>query len=211
MQIQYFGLSSFKFTSKDVTSVIDPFSKESGLTPPRGAADLIILSEKDNELYSQISGFSGEPFIVDGPGEYDVKEHTITGIPVKDSEGKYITIYLIEIDGVKILHMAHIKKLALSKDEIEDIGTVDILLVPVGGEDVLDYDDAAKAVNFVEPRIVIPMQYKMDGLKLKLNGEEKFLKEMGGKEERLDKLSIKKKDLPAEDAPTKVVILEPLR
>ncbi len=211
MQIQYFGLSSFKLTSKDVTSVIDPFSKESGLIPPRGAADLLILSEKDNELYSQISGFSGEPFIVNGPGEYDVKEHTITGIPVKDGGGRVITIYLIELDGIKILHMAHIKKLALSKDEIEDIGTVDILLVPVGGEEVLDYDEAAKTVNFIEPRIVIPMHYKMDGLKLKLNSEEKFLKELGGKEERLEKLSIKKKDLPAEDAPTKVIILETLR
>jgi L-ascorbate metabolism protein UlaG (beta-lactamase superfamily) len=211
MQIQYFGLSSFKLSSKDVTSIIDPFSKESGLTPPRGNADLLILSQKDNEIYSYTSSISGEPFIVDGPGEYDVKEHTITGIPVKDSDGKIVTIYLIELDGIKILHMAHIKKLTLSEEEIEDIGSVDILLVPVGGEGVLSSEEAAKTVNFIEPRIVIPMHYKMDGLKVKADGPEKFLKELGGKEEKLDKLSIKKKDLPAEDAPTKVIILEPLR
>ncbi len=211
MQIQYFGLSSFKLSSKEVTSIIDPFSKESGLTPPRGNADLLILSEKDNELYSYASSISGEPFIVDGPGEYDVKEHTITGIPVKTEDGKVITIYLIELEGIKILHMAHIKKLALSKDEIEDIGSVDILLVPVGGESVLDSDEAAKTVNFIEPRIVIPMHYKMEGLKIKADAEQKFLKELGGKEERLEKLIIKKKDLPAEDAPTKVIVLEPLR
>ncbi len=202
MQIQYFGLSSFKLTSKDTTSIIDPFSKESGLTPPRGNADLLILSEKDNELYSYTSSISGEPFIVDGPGEYDVKEHTITGIPVKDKDGRVVTVYLIELEGIKILHLAHIKKLALNQDELEDIGDVDILLIPVGGDEVLDYDEAAKAVNYIEPKIVIPMHFK---------SPDKFLKEMGGKEERMEKLNIKKKDLPAEDAPTKVIVLEQLR
>jgi L-ascorbate metabolism protein UlaG (beta-lactamase superfamily) len=210
MQIQYFGLSSLKLTSKDTTSILDPFSKESGLTPPRGAADLIILSEKDNELYSATSGISGEPFIVDGPGEYDVKDHTITGIPVKDKDGKVITIYLIELEGIKILFMAHIKKLSLSQDEIEDIGEVDIMLVPVGGGDVLDYEEAAKNVNFIEPKIVIPIHYKINGLKVEAASEEKFLKEMGGKSESMEKISIKKKELVA-DAPVRVIVLEPLR
>ncbi|MDB4939742.1 MAG: Zn-dependent hydrolase of the beta-lactamase fold-like protein [Candidatus Doudnabacteria bacterium] len=210
MQIQYFGLSSFKFSSKDTTSILDPFSKESGLTPPRGNADLLILSEKDNELYSYSSSISGEPFIVDGPGEYDVKEHTITGIPVKDKDGKVITIYLIELEGIKILFMAHIKKLALTQDEIEDIGEVDILLIPIGGGDVLEYDEAAKTVNFIEPKIVIPMHYKMNGLKIDAASEEKFLKEMGGKAETMEKLSIKKKEFVA-DAPIRVIVLEPLR
>src|SRR5205814_655880 len=151
MQISYFGLSSFKLTGKDTTSIIDPFSKDTGLTPPRGAADLVILSEPQNELYSYTQSISGEPFIVDGPGEYDVKGHTITGIPVRDTEGRIVTIYLIELDGVKILHMAHIKKLALSQDELEDIGDVDVLLVPIGGKEVLEYDEAAKAANNLEP------------------------------------------------------------
>ncbi|MEK7075622.1 MAG: MBL fold metallo-hydrolase, partial [Patescibacteria group bacterium] len=137
MQISYFGLSSFKITGKETTSIIDPFGKDSGLTPPRGAADLIILSEKVNEMYSWTSGISGEPFIVDGPGEYDIKEHTITGIPVKDKNGRIVTIYLIEVEGIKILHIAHIEKLSLSEDELEDIGDVDVMLVPVGGNGVL--------------------------------------------------------------------------
>lgn len=209
MQIQYFGLTSFKLTSKDNTSIIDPFAKESGLTPPRGAASLIILSEPGNELYSYTQSISGEPFIVNGPGEYDVKGHTITGIPVKDKEGRFVTIYLIEVEDIKILHLAHISKLALSDDELEDIGDVDIVFVPIGGKDVLDYEAAAKAINYLEPKIVIPMHYKISGLKLEAASEEKFLKELGGKSEKMDKLSIKKKELS--DGPTKVIILEPLR
>lgn len=209
MQISYFGLSSFKLSSKNFTSIIDPFSKDSGLTPPRGNADLVILSQPENELYSYTQSISGTPFIVDGPGEYDVKEHTITGIPVKDKDGNVVTIYLIEVDDIKILDLAHIKKLTLSEDEVEDIGDVDVLLVPVGGEDAMEYDDAAKAVNLIEPKIVVPMHYKMAGLKIAANSEEKFLKQLGNKFEKMEKLSLKKKDLTADTL--KVVVLEPLR
>ncbi|TSC65689.1 MAG: Zn-dependent hydrolase of the beta-lactamase fold-like protein [Candidatus Doudnabacteria bacterium Gr01-1014_77] len=210
MQISYFGLSSFKITGKETTSIIDPFGKDSGLTPPRGAADLIILSEKGNEMYSWTSGISGEPFIVDGPGEYDVKEHTITGIPVKDKNGRVVTIYLIEVEGIKILHIAHIEKLSLSEDELEDIGDVDVMLVPVGGNGVLTSDDAAKAVNFIEPKFVIPMHFKTPSLKIHADSEEKFLKEFGNKFEKMEKLVLKKKDLLTEQ-PMKIIMLEPLR
>lgn len=211
MQISYFGLTSFKISGKNYTSVIDPFSKESGLTPPRGNADLIILSEPNNALYSYAQSISGSPFIVDGPGEYDVKEHVITGTPIKEKTGKVVTIYLIEVDGIKILDLAHIKKLELTEDELEDLGDVDILIVPVGSEGVMDFEDAAKTVNLIEPKIVIPSHYKMPGLKVDALSEEKFLKQMGGKYEKMEKLTLKKKDLPAEDQPTKVIMLEPLR
>lgn len=210
MQIQYFGLSSFKLSSKDKTSIIDPFSKDSGLTPPRGNADLLILSEPNNELYSYTQSISGTPFLVDGPGEYDVHDHTITGIPVRSKDGKIVTIYLIEIEGVKILTLSHIKDLNLKEDEVEDIGDVDIMIVPIGGGDVMDYDTAAKAVNLIEPKIVIPSSYKMPSLKIDFSSEDKFIKELGGKSESMEKISIKKKDLMV-DEPTKIILLEPLR
>lgn len=210
MQIQYFGLTSFKITTKDRTLIIDPFGKESGLTPPRGNADLVILSEENNPLYSYTQSLSGEPFIVNGPGEYDVRDHTIDGIPVQDKETKrIITSYLIEAEGIRILYLAHIKKLDISQDELEDLGDIDILLVPVGGNEVMDYETAAKAVNLVEPKIVIPTHYKISGLKVDAESEEKFLKELGNKFEKMEKLTIKKKDLIQENV--SVVVLEPLR
>ena len=78
MQIQYFGLSSFKFTTKQATIVTDPFDKKSGLTPPRGNADILVLADKQNLLYSSSSGLSGSPFHVIDPGEYDIKSVSIT-------------------------------------------------------------------------------------------------------------------------------------
>ena len=208
MQIQYFGLSSFKISTKEAVVITDPFHKDSGLTPPRGGADIIILSEKDNELFSLTSGILGTPFLIPDAGEYDVKGVTVTGIPLKQDD-KYITVFLIESEDIRILNLTHIKEFNMKEDEIEELGEIDILILPVGGNTVLSASAASKVVNEIEPKIVIPSSYKIPGLILDVDAIEKFNKEMGGKNEQVDKLTIKKKDLVEEG--TKVIILEPLR
>jgi L-ascorbate metabolism protein UlaG (beta-lactamase superfamily) len=208
MQIQYFGLSSFKITTKEATIITDPFHKDSGLTSPRGAADILILAEKNSKLYSSTSGISGEHFDITDPGEYDVKGVTVTGIPLKQ-EGKYITAFLIESEDIRILNLTHIHEFNLKEDELEELGDIDILILPVGGNTVLSASAAAKVVNEVEPKIVIPSHYKMKDLISDLDSLDKFVKEMGGKKEEMEKLTIKKKELQEEGV--KLVILEPLR
>lgn len=208
MQIQYFGLSSFKITTKEATIITDPFHKDSGLTPPRGAADILILAQKNSKLYSATSGISGEPFNISDPGEYDIKGVTVTGVPLKQ-EDKYITIFLIETEDMRILNLTHIKDFNLKENELEELGEIDILVLPVGGNTVLSASAASKVVNEIEPKIVIPSHYKMPGLIIDVDDLNKFIKEMGGKKEEMEKLTVKKKDLPEEG--TKVVVLEPLR
>lgn len=208
MQIQYFGLSSFKISTKEATIITDPFHKDSGLTPPRGAADILILAQKNKSLYSAVSGISGDHFDAFDPGEYDIKGVTITGIPLKQ-EDKYITVFLIESEDLRLLNLTHIKDWNMKEDEVEALGEIDILILPVGGNTVLSASAAAKIVNEIEPKIVIPSHYKMKELILDLDPVEKFTKEMGGKSEPMEKLTVKKKDLVEEG--TKVVILEPLR
>ncbi len=208
MQIQFFGLTSFKITTKEAVVITDPFSKDSGLSSPRGAADIVILSEKENELYSSESGISGEYFLIPDPGEYDLKGVTVTGIPLKQDD-THVVVWLIESEDIKILNLSHIKNWNMTEDDIESLGDIDILIVPVGGDSVLDSSQAAKIVNEIEPKIVIPSHYLTPGVKLKLSDIEKFKKEMGGKVELLDKLTLKKKDLNNEAI--RVTILEPLR
>lgn len=208
MQIQYFGLSSFKITTKEATLITDPFHKDSGLTPPRGAADILVLSEKNKKLYSAVSGVSGNHFDVTDPGEYDIKGVTLTGVPLKQ-EDKFVSVFLIESEDIRILNLTHIKEFNMKEDEVEALGDIDILILPVGGNTVLSASTAAKVVNEIEPKIVIPCHYKMSGLILDLDSPEKFVKEMGGKKEEMEKLSVKKKDLQEEGM--KVIILEPLR
>ncbi len=208
MHIQYFGLSSFKLTTKQATIITDPFHKDSGLTPPRGQADILILAEKNSKLYSAVSGVSGGHFDITDPGEYDLKGVTVAGIPLKQ-ENKYTTIYLIESEDIRILNLTHIKEFNLKEEELEELGEIDILILPVGGNTVLSASQAAKVVNEVEPKIIIPSHYKMPGLIIDLDNKEKFLKEMGGKSENVEKLIVKRKDLETEE--TKVVVLDPLR
>lgn len=208
MQIQFFGLTSFKITTKEAVVITDPFSKDSGLSSPRGQADIVVLSEKENELYSSESGISGEYFLIPDPGEYDLKGVTVTGIPLKQ-EDNHVVVWLIESEDIKILNLSHIKNWNMTEDDIESLGDIDILIVPVGGDSVLDSSTAAKIVNEIEPKIVIPSHYLTPGVKLKLSDIEKFKKEMGGKVELLDKLTLKKKDLNNEAI--RVTILEPLR
>ncbi len=216
MQIHYFGLSSFKFITKEATAITDPFDKESGLTPPRGNAEIVILGEKLNKLYNAVSGISGTPFMLEDPGEYDLKGVTVTGIPLKQDSGakegmpdRYVTVNLIESEDITILNLSHIREFNMKQDDLEGLGEIDILILPVGGNSVMTAKDAAKVVNEIEPKIVIPSHYNTTGLKLPYEPVDAFIKEMGGKSEQMEKLIIKKKDL-VPDA-IKVVVLEPLR
>jgi L-ascorbate metabolism protein UlaG (beta-lactamase superfamily) len=208
MQIHYFGLSSFKVITKEATIITDPFDKKSGLASPRGNADLLVLAEKNNSLYSAVSGISGEPFLINDPGEYDVKGVTVTGLPLLQGEN-YVTAYLIESEDIKILSLSHIKEFNMKEEDIDALGEIDILIVPVGGDTVLDPSEAAKVVNQVEPKIVIPSHYQTPGLIMPSGKIETFIKEMGGKSETMEKLLIKKKELPQDQV--KLIVIEPLR
>lgn len=214
MQIHYFGLSSFKIVTKDATVITDPFDKESGLTPPRGAADIIILSEKNNKLYSATSGISGEPFLINDPGDYDLKGVTVTGIPLKqddgkDGKGRHVSAILIEAEDIRILDLTHIREFNMKEDDLDDLGEIDILILPVGGNSVLTAKDASKIAHEIEAKIVIPSHYAIDGLKLPYEKVDGFIKEMGGKSENMEKLLIKKKDLDPEKM--QIITLDPLR
>ncbi len=206
MQIQYLGLSCFKITTKDAVVFLDPYSKESGFAQPRGNADLVILSEAKLGMYSGYGSLSGEPFIIDAPGEYDRKGVTVAGFPIKHQD-RYINIWLIESEGVKILDLSHTNNFALSDDDLSSLGQIDILLVPVGAGEVMDGSQAAKVTNQVEPSIAIPSHFKTPGCTIHLEGPELYLKELGNKYETLDKLTIKKKDFTDTES-TKIIVLE---
>ena len=218
MQIQYFGLSSFKISTKDAVVITDPFHKDVGLTPPRGQADILIMADKTDKRYSAISGISGEPFLMDTPGEYDLKGVAVTGIPLKQ-EDKNVSVFLIESEDMRVLNLTHIKEWNMKEEELESLGEIDILILPVGGNTVLSASQASKIVNEIEPKIVIPSHYKMsrgagsssggNDLIFDLDPLEKFIKEMGGEKEEMEKLTVKKKDLQQEE--TQVIILTPLR
>ncbi|MFZ5559740.1 MAG: MBL fold metallo-hydrolase [Patescibacteria group bacterium] len=215
MKIAWYGQSCFKLLVKTnngekITVIIDPFSKEIGLNPPRGSADIVIVSHNHYD-HNNVKSVSGELFIIDGPGEYDIKKVFIKGIYSfhDNSEGKergINTISVIEAEDMKICHLGDLGQKELSDKQLEKIGEIDILMVPVGGIYTINGSEAVKIINQIEPKIIIPMHYKIPGLNIKLNPVEKFLEEIGGEKETMEEFSIQKKDLTEEEM--KVVVMK---
>lgn len=210
MVITWYGQSCFKIQSGETVLFTDPFCKEIGLTPPRGQANIVTISHQHRD-HNNYDALTGEPLVIKGPGEYETKGISIKGILSfhDNKEGKERgtnTIYVIEVEGMKICHLGDLGEEKLNDEQVEEINGVDILMIPVGGTFTINGEDAVEVINQIEPRIVIPMHYKIPGLAIKMDGVDVFLKEMGiSKKEAVDKLTMKKKDLPQEE--TEVIIM----
>ena len=212
MVITWYGQSCFKIQSGETVLITDPFAKEIGLTPPRGQVNVVTVSHHhfDHDNIESLS--AANPFIIDGPGEYEVKGVNVTGVltyhDAKDGKDRGINAaYIIEMEGVKICHLGDLGQAKLTNEQLEIIDGIDILMVPIGGTYTINGEEAADVINQIEPKIVIPMHYKIPGLEIKLDGVDDFLKEMGiAKKDTVDKLTIKKKELPEED--TQVVVMK---
>ena len=212
MVITWYGHACFKIQSGDTTLVIDPYEKEIGLTPPRFRADVVLVTHGHHD-HNNAAAIAGEPFVIAGPGEYEVKGVNIIGIEtfhdtLSGKERGLNTVYKITMEGIRILHMGDFGEREVRESTMEAIGDADIVMIPVGGTYTIDGERAAKIVRALEPAYAIPMHYKIPGLKFPLDTADGFLKEMGAaKTEATDKLTLKKKDI-GEDKKTEVVVLK---
>ena len=200
MVITWLGQACFRIQSGDLTLVVDPFSKDIGLTPPRFRADIVLVTHSHYD-HANAESLAGEPFVITGPGEYETKGISVCGIETfHDAAGGkergMNTIYRIEVENTSILHMGDFGEPQMRAETLDEAGDIDILMIPVGGKYTIDSSEAAKIVKQIEPKIVIPMHYKIPGLTVALESVEAFLKEMGAsKAEPQEKLTIKKKDI----------------
>jgi len=219
MKITWYGQSCFQILTRQrgrkkekVSIVIDPFSEEIGLKPPKLGADILLITH-NHEGHNNIKAVSGEPFLIKGPGEYEVKSIFIQGIPAwhnqsKGNNRKWTTIYTIRAEGVSVCHLGDFGQKELTDDQIEEIGDVDILMIPIGGKFTISGKEALKIMSRIEPRITIPMHYKIPKLKLPLLKLDNFLEVLGIKSIQPEaNLFVQKKALPKEEA--KIVVLRP--
>lgn len=202
MEIDWFGHSCFRLRTRDAALITDPYEKAIGLNFPRPRGDIVTISH-NHAGHDYADGVRGTPHVINGPGEYEIKNVFVTGVPTfhdkrsgKD-RGKN-TSYVINIDGLNVCHLGdlgHVPTQTLA----ENFGDVDILLVPVGGGNALNASDAAEVVALFEPMIVIPMHYRVPDLAVKLDSVEKFIKEMGVKPpEPVESLKLTRESLPKE-------------
>ena len=206
MDINFLGHASFRLKGKSATVVTDPYDDSLGLKSPKVSADIVTVSHDhfDNNKVTKVSGVQR---VIDGPGEYELLGVSVIGIGSfhDDKKGELRgknTIFVIEIDGMRVVHLGDLGHKIKSK-RAEAIGEVDILFVPVGGEWTIDASVAVEVVHTLEPKIIIPMHYKMEGLNsqmyAKLAPVEDFLSDLEIKSQKLPALKIKKEDLPQEE------------
>lgn len=217
MEITFVGHACFKIKGKTASVVIDPYDpKKTGFKLPKLSAD-IVLSTHGHDDHNYIKGVSDASFVVTTAGEYETKDVYIEGIQTLHDEkdgserGKNV-MYQIHIDGFTVLHMGDLGH-ELSKETLEKLVEIDVLLIPVGGTYTIDAKTAAKVISSVEPAIVVPMHYRIKGLKglsEELDPVKKFLDEMGvEKVTEIDKLKLStKSDVPEE---TQVIVITPTK
>ena len=216
MNIQYYGHSCFKLTTKpagrgqeEVTIFIDPFDKMVGLRPPQGQADVVLVTH-DHHDHNNVEALKGEPRVIDIPGEYSVKGVNIVGINSyhdnkNGQERGQNTIFIIETEEIRICHLGDLGH-DLSEKQLEEIDGVNILMIPIGGKYTIDGKQACDIIKKVEPNIAIPIHYKITGSTVDIDDEKKFCGEMGNcPKERVSKINIKKKDL--EEKSMQVIIM----
>ena len=207
MEIQFLGHSCFRIKGRDAILLTDPYSPQIGLKLGGPTADIVTVSHQhfDHNEISQVTGTQKrpQPFIISGPGEYEVAGVFIYGLPsfhdrANGAKRGENTIYVINMDGLRVAHLGDLGH-RLSEEQVEEINGVDVLLVPVGGSDCnLDANQAVEVIGQIEPKIVIPMHYQFPGSKLELAPLEDFLKAIGVELKPIDKLVVDQGKLPEE-------------
>lgn len=211
MEIIPLGHSSFLIKTKTGKLVLDPVGKAAGFTSPKTEADAVAISH-DHFDHNDLSQIGGAPLVISGPGEYEIKGFSLTGIPSwhDDQQGKLRgknTIYLIEAEDIRLCHLGD-QGAPLTDAQAELLEGVDVLFTPVGGVHSLDAQTAWQVTQALSPRLVIPMHYKTAQHSrdfAQLAGVDAFIQEAGLEPRREKKLPVNKLNLPEE---TELVILE---
>ncbi len=215
MEINWLGHSCFVLRGKNVTLITDPFSPQPG--QPQGEtlklskvnAPIVTISH-NHPGHNFAEGIGGNPRVVRGPGEYEISDVLITGVPSyhdakRGAERGRNTIYVIHMDDLVICHLGDLGHI-LQEEQLEEVADADILLIPISGSNTLSAAQAAEVISQVEPHVVIPMHYRpFTGTGEGPDPLDKFCREMGIEAVNAQpKLSILKSTLPVE---TQVVIL----
>jgi L-ascorbate metabolism protein UlaG (beta-lactamase superfamily) len=215
MVITFYGEGCFKLQSGDFVILTDVFDNKTGLVAPRLKPDIILktltpLSSINNQ---ELATQSQQPTVIIGPGEYNIKDINITGfLLAKESSEKFFkTIYLLEMEGIKLCFLGHLSEIP-EPTILEHLEEIDILFVPAGGPPFLNQKLSVKIIKQLQPKIVVPCFFKIPSLKRPADKIEVFLEEFNGPKtkqtEAQEKLVVKKKDL-ADIKKTEVAVLKP--
>jgi L-ascorbate metabolism protein UlaG (beta-lactamase superfamily) len=215
MDITFLGHSSFKIKTKTATVITDPFDPQMVGLKYSGVEGEIVTVSHAHKDHNAVEKVSGVKKVLEGPGEYEIMGVSVIGYPSfhddkSGAERGKNTIYVIEAEGLRLAHLGDLGH-TLSDDLVNEIGSIDVLMIPVGGKFTIGPKEAVEIVGKIDPYFIIPMHYSEPGLNAQtfagLESVNTFLKEIGMSVENLPKFSLKKEDI-LEDQGSKVIILE---
>lgn len=190
-EIEYKGGNTVIISTKKAKLITDPKQSVVGLKDLSTKDAIVIATE------ARFATSSDDALLnIEGPGEYEVSDFSIHGVAVQrhlDAEGKAATIYRIEVGDVRIALLGNIIG-KLTEDQLEELGVVDMAIIPVGGNGyTLDATSAAQLLRLIDAKVVIPVHYADESLKYEVPQDELevFKKECGGEVEQHAKLKIK--------------------
>ncbi len=195
--VKWLGNTCFRIKSREATVLMDPVARAGGVSMPKQKADIVTLSVRGPA--TALANVEGDYTLIDGPGEYEVQDVFLSGIRTWRNGGgaqkDFNTVYLVEMDEMIFCHLGSLSK-SLTEAQVEAMGDVDVLFVPIGGEESLSPAGATEVIGQIEPRLVIPMRYRIgDEAGKRALGE--FAAALGLAEvPREDRLTIRKNTLP---------------
>jgi len=204
VEITWLGRNCFRIKGREGVVITDPPPPTSGYKLGKPAADVVTLSNRDQPDYSSLESVSGEPIVLDAPGEYEIGGVLVEGFATKRPDGSRNVVFVCELDGIRVGHLGLLAT-APATDMLEQL-KVDILLLPVGGGNALGGRAAQDVMTAIDPKIAIPMNFKTDLEKMELEPLERFIKETGAKSEPQPRLQISRSGLPAD---LSVAVLQP--
>lgn len=210
MEIVWLGHSCFRIRAREATVLTDPCPASSGYSIGKPTADIVTVSH-DHPDHSYSKAAAGSPVVLNGPGEYEIHGAFVTGIDTfhdgeRGAERGPNVAFVVELEDIRVCHLGDLGHTPTA-EQAEEMTGVDVLLIPIGGESTIDGAKAAEVVSLLEARLVIPMHYRTEATKGRLDPPDRFLKEMGVTTamEPLAKLSVTRNTLPHE---TQVVVLD---
>ncbi len=215
--VTYLGHSCFRLRGRDGIVLCDPYDRSIGIDIGRPTAHIVTVSHAhpDHNNVAAVKPMRETVFTIQGPGEYEVGGVLITGVRTyhdkqHGKEQGHNTVYIIHLDDVVFCHLGDLGH-ELTQAQLEAIGSVDVLFVPVGGAETISPAEATGVISQIEPKLVVPMHYSHERLdsSIQLATLDKFTHELGLKEVTpVEKLNVTASNLPAEGEQSRVVIME---
>lgn len=212
MEIAWLGHSCFRLRGREAVVLMDPYEKSVGYSLGRPSAEIVTISHA-HPGHNGVSAVAGSPKVIQGPGEYEIANVLIAGLPTFHDEvqgqklGKN-TVYFLQLEEVNLCHLGDLGHVP-SAEQLEELSEVDVLFIPVGGVTTINAVQAAEMVRLLDPKLVVPMHFRTEKGRSDLDPVSRFLQEMGLKDVAVEsRVNVSRSNLPKE---TRVVVLEQRR